>query len=513
MLIKNKIKKMDEEKNFLEKNDKKNNENDNLLLFNEDNEEEEEDDLDNKYKEKDYFYGNDYSQNLNNIFSNEITEEKKNFNNIEENNEIINFKKLLNIICKINPTTIIYLFDFEIKNMRYNKLFNDKIGQIDFNSVIIREFIPDIKENINYYYNFFKIISKVVYPTIQIFYGILKKEEKEKENIEIVLEYIPSDFEEVQVFIKKCLNGDNINYLIINKISEVLSYIYECGYPYLMLYPSNIKFNNTLFKLYFQIDEDSSYLYTINKNYFSNPSKIFSNNFMKITGVGQYLKYKFLPKDKFYSLKDELLSDLCFFSPELLNFILDESIIKFPNDNNILEKWDVYSFGCLLFYIFYEKSPYFYILNDKTFKEEDKYNELLDNILSENNFLETQIMHLENKEKMDSIPNEIKIMIKDCTNNKIELRPTFNIILEEINKQINNLKIKDDLMKNNQNKNNIKDIFHDYSFYQLSKYNDDILIAKEILKNIKLKEDLNDVNEEYKKSKEEFINYYKYKYK
>ena len=59
-----------------------------------------------------------------------------------------------------------------------------------------------------------------------------------------------------------------------------------------MLYPDNIKFNNKLFKQYFQVDEDSNYLYSINKNYFSDPSKIFNNNFMKIINIVTYLKYK-----------------------------------------------------------------------------------------------------------------------------------------------------------------------------------------------------------------------------
>ena len=507
-----------EPENINENKDKNLSNNNNILIFNADNYEEEENELNNnKDEENEYFYGNDYTQNLNNIFSTEKFEEKnqifllnENLENQIENNELINFKKILNIICKINPTTIINLFEDEIKNKKYNSYFIDKIGQIDFNSVIIREFFPNIKENIKYYNNYFQIVSKVVYPTIQIFYGILNKEEKENKNIEIVLEYISSDFEEVQIFIKKCLNGDNINYLIINRISEVLSYIYECGYPYLMLYPSNIKFNNKLFKMYFQVDEDSSYLYTINKNYFSNPSKIFSNNFMKITNIGQYLKYKYLIKQKYYSLKDEPLTNVCFFSSELLNFILDKNITDFPKDINILEKWDVYSFGCLLFYIFYETMPYFFIINDKSINDEGKYEQLLKNIFSENNFLETQIKYFDNKEKMDNIPQGIKKMITDCTKNKFELRPTFNMILEELNRQINDLKIKDDLIKNNKT-NNSKDIFHDYSFYQLSKYNDDILIAKEILKNNKLKEDLIEINQIYKNSKEDFINYYKYK--
>ena len=45
--------------------------------------------------------------------------------------------------------------------------------------------------------------------------------------------------------------------------------------------------------------------------------------------------------------------------------------------------------------------------------------------------------------------------------------------------------------------NNCKDIFHDYSFYQLSKYNDDLTLKKEIIKNQKLKDELSHINNEY----------------
>ena len=44
-------------------------------------------------------------------------------------------------------------------------------------------------------------------------------------------------------------------------------------------------------------------LYAINKDYFSNPSKIFNNNFMKIVNLGTYLKYKYLNDRNYYSLK------------------------------------------------------------------------------------------------------------------------------------------------------------------------------------------------------------------
>ena len=52
------------------------------------------------------------------------------------------------------------------------------------------------------------------------------------------------------------------------------------------------------------------------------------------------------------------------------------------------------------------------------------------------------------------------------------------------------------MIKDNNSSNN-KDIFHDYSFYQLSKYNDELILKKEIIKNQKFKNDLNDINIEY----------------
>ena len=216
-----------------------------------------------------FFYGSNYINNLNNIFLNNKPKikilDKKYYIDVNKELEIN-----LNTICKIYPETITSLFE---EYQSKNNLFKDKLGQIDFNSIIIRQYIPDRETDTLFYYKYFQILSKVVYPSIQIFYGILNQP-KYNPNFEIVLEYIPSNFDEVQKFISKCSNGNEINYLIITKISEVLSYIYECGFPFLVLCPNNIKFNNKLFKQYFKVNEDSNYLYAINKDYFSNPSRI-----------------------------------------------------------------------------------------------------------------------------------------------------------------------------------------------------------------------------------------------
>jgi hypothetical protein len=308
----------------------------------------------------------------------------------------------------------------------------------------------------------------------------------EQNNFEIILEYVPSTFEEVQIFISKCLNGNEINYLIISKISEVLSYIYECGFPYLMLYPNNIKFNNKLFKQYFKVSEDSNYLYAINKDYFSNPSKIFNNNFMKIINIGTYLKYKNLDK-KYYSIKNESLKNISYFSPEFLRFILDDNIKVIPKDINLLEKWDVYSFGCLLFYIFYKKDPYFFIIEDINIDDDNKLKKLIEVKYKETNFLKTHINYL--KEEVKDIPNDIICLIECCTSNNIEVRPNFNDIINNLNNKIKPLM--------NESNNNSKDIFHDYSFYQLAKYNDDLILKKEIIKNQKLEKELNEIINEY----------------
>ena len=450
----------------------------------------------NEKDEDEFFYGSNYIRNLNNILLNK----NKKLNKTENKNSYKELDNNLNIICKIYPESITPLFNLNPES-NSNKLFTDKIGQIDYNSIIIRKYLPELNDdNILFYSKYFQIISKVVYPSIQIFYGILNNNSP-KNNYEIVLEYIPSNLEEVQIFLSKCLNGNAINYLIISKISEVLSYIYECGYSYLMLYPSNIKFDNKLFKQYFKVNEDSNYLYAINEDYFSNPSKIFNNNFMKITNVGTYLKYKYL-NQKYYSINDESLKDISYFSPELLNFILDENIKTFPDNINILEKWDIYSFGCLLFLIFFNKDPYFFIIKDINLNKESKLKKLIEAKYKENNFLENHINNL--TEKIDNVPEDIFNLIKSCTSNKIELRPSFNDIFNFLNDKITPL-INDS--------NNTKDIFHDYSFYQLSKYNDDLILQKEILTNQKLKNVFNDINSEYNiKLKESDLGKYFNKY-
>jgi hypothetical protein len=426
------------------------------------------------------FYGSNYINNLNNIFSNNKSKIKT-LNKKEKEDTFKELEKNLNIICRIYPETITPLFDI---NQKENSLFEDKIGQIDFNTIIIRKYNPDINNNLLFYNKYFQILSKIVYPSIQIFYGILNQ--PEQNNFEIILEYVPSTFEEVQIFISKCLNGNEINYLIISKISEVLSYIYECRFPYLMLYPNNIKFNNKLFKQYFKVSEDSNYLYAINKDYFSNPSKIFNNNFMKIINIGTYLKYKNLDK-KYYSIKDESLKNISYFSPEFLRFILDDNIKVIPKDINLLEKWDVYSFGCLLFYIFYKKDPYFFIIEDINIDDDNKLKKLIEVKYNETNFLKTHINYL--KEEVKDIPNDIICLIECCTSNNIESRPKFNDILNNLNNKIKPLM--------NESNNNSKDIFHDYSFYQLAKYNDDLILKKEIIKNQKLENELNEIINEY----------------
>ena len=431
-----------------------------------------------------FFYGSNYINNLSNIFLN--NKPKIKLISLKENT--IDITKELEIdlhtICKIYPETITPLFnEYHTKN----NIFQDKLGQIDFNTIITRHYNPDKKTFTLFYYKFFQILSKVVYPSIQIFYGILNSPLQDTNNFEIILEYIPSNFDEVQTFISKCSNGNEINYLIITKISEVLSYIYECGFPFLMLCPNNIKFNNKLFKQYFKVNEDSNYLYAINKDYFSNPSKIFNNNFMKIINLGTYLKYKYLNKN-YYSINDESLEDICYFSPELIKFILDENIKAFPDNLNFIEKWDVYSFGCLLFFIFYRRHPYFFIINENiNFDKEKKLKQLINVKLQEINFLETNKSHI--NEKVNNIDNDIDKLIEKCTSNKIELRPNFNEILNILNNKIK------PMMK--ESNNNSKDIFHDYSFYQLSKYNDELILKKEIIKNQKLKSELNHINNEY----------------
>ena len=444
-----------------------------------------------------FFYGNDNIQNI----KNEIDNQKKYNDNTVSSNNLDNkifLQKILTTICKINEDSISYLFELKLTN----QIKKEVIGQIDFNSVIIRQYSLNLLDNnvLKFYYKYFQVISKIIYPTIQIFYGVIDSKLNNIQNFKIVLEFIPSNLEEIQVFVKKCLNGNKINYLILSKISEVLSYIYECGYAYLMLYPTNIKFNNKLFKQYFQVEEDSNYLYTVNKNYFSSPSKIFSNNFMKILNLGTYFKYKYLSKinSNKYDLKQEKLCDLCFFSPELIQFIIDDKINEFPEDNKILEKWDVYSFGCILFYLFYQKIPYFFCFNNND--NENIFDLIINNILNEKNFLETQLKNLKNNEN-ENIPTVFVELIKECTFIDIKNRPNFNKIFDIINKQI------EILSKDSNKKVNSESVLHDYSFYQLDRYNENLILTKEILTNKKLKNELNDVSIKYNKSKQEYINF------
>ena len=107
--------------------------------------------------EGELFYGN--NQNIYNIFQKLNNEDKlliaynNNIETISQSDDKLNFEKVLNTICKIHPESIIYLFDYDLSLTKHNLLINDKIGQIDFNPVIIRKFLPDIseQENIEFY--------------------------------------------------------------------------------------------------------------------------------------------------------------------------------------------------------------------------------------------------------------------------------------------------------------------------------------------------------------------------
>ena len=127
---------------------------------------------------------------------------------------------------------------------------------------------------------------------------------------------------------------------------------------------------------------------------------------------------------------------------------------------------------------------------------------LIDAKIKEKNFLETHINNI--KEKISDIPDDIINLVNKCTSNQNELKPSFNEVLNYLNDKLKPL-IKD----NNINNSNNKDIFHDYSFYQLSKYNDDLILKKEILKNQKFKTELEDIKDEYNiKIKESFFKKY-----
>ena len=158
---------------------------------------------------EEFFYGNNYINNLKNILFSRTKDNKNVIINNKNNQK--NYDELLsnlNIIGKIYPESITPLFNIESNN---NYLYSDKIGQIDFNSVIIRKYNPHPCTELSFYNIYFKILSKVVYPTIQIFYGILNK--PIENNFEIILEYIPSSLEEVQSFTTKCINGIKINFV------------------------------------------------------------------------------------------------------------------------------------------------------------------------------------------------------------------------------------------------------------------------------------------------------------
>ena len=136
-------------------------------------------------------------------------------------------------------------------------------------------------------------------------------------------------------------------------------------------------------------------------------------------------------------------------------------------------------FWLFYFFLFFEKNPY---------KDINSKNELINKIIEEENFLKSQNINIENE---NNVIKDIIKCIKLCTYKNEDFRPCFNDIIpviDNIKKNFYNEFLSNE--KKEQMKININDYYKEFSYYQLSKYQESNIMNEEITKYKKLEEEI-----------------------
>ena len=142
----------------------------------------------------------------------------------------------------------------------------------------------------------------------------------------------------------------------------------------------------------------------------------------------------------------------------------------------------------VLFFLFFEKIPY-YNINDK--------NQLINFIIKEDNFIKNQNFNFENE---SNIIKDIIKVIKLCTNINEDFRPSFKDIIPIIEKiKINFYNEFLNNEKKEKMKINLNDYYKEFSYYQLSKYQESNIMNEEIRKYKKLEEEIKISEEQIQK--------------
>ena len=357
-----------------------------------------------------------------------------------------------------------------------NNIFISSYGEMYFKYVIIKKIIF---KNQEFMKKLLFILAKIVHPNIQLYYGCMFKKNNssfistnnDNYDFYLVFEYIPSIKIKELGYLKEILTPNEIIYfkiILIDKLAQILSYLYMSNCPYLFINTKNVLLNSKL------LTDKYQHLKIIYSDY----NSYINNDLIKLIKIGNFLKYN--KKFHLNPLDIESIDEISFHSPELIKYLInDENDMIELYENSFLEKSDIWSFGCFIFFLFFEKNPY---------KDINSKNELINKIIEEENFLKSQNINIENE---NNVIKDIIKCIKLCTYKKEDFRPCFNDIIPVIENIKNNF-YNEFLSKEKkeQMKININDYYKEFSYYQLSKYQESNIMNEEITKYKKLEEEI-----------------------
>ena len=357
-----------------------------------------------------------------------------------------------------------------------NNIFISSYGEMYFKYVIIKKIIF---KNQEFMKKLLFILAKIVHPNIQLYYGCMFKKNNssfistnnDNYDFYLVFEYIPSIKIKELGYLKEILTPNEIMYfkiILIDKLAQILSYLYMSNCPYLFINTKNVLLNSKL------LTDKYQHLKIIYSDY----NSYINNDLIKLIKIGNFLKYN--KKFHLNPLDIESIDEISFHSPELIKYLInDENDMIELYENSFLEKSDIWSFGCFIFFLFFEKNPY---------KDINSKNELINKIIEEENFLKSQNINIENE---NNVIKDIIKCIKLCTYKNEDFRPCFNDIIpviDNIKKNFYNEFLSNE--KKEQMKININDYYKEFSYYQLSKYQESNIMNEEITKYKKLEEEI-----------------------
>ena len=233
-----------------------------------------------------------------------------------------------------------------------NNIFISSYGEMYFKYVIIKKIIF---KNQKFIKKLLFILAKIVHPNIQLYYGCMFKKNNssfistnnDNYDFYLVFEYIPSIKIKELGYLKEILTPNEIIYfkiILIDKLAQILSYLYMSNCPYLFINTKNVLLNSKL------LTDKYQHLKII---YFYYNSYI-NNDLIKLIKIENFLKYN--KKFHLNPLDIESIDEISFHSPELIKYLInDENDMIELYENSFLEKSDIWSFGCFIFFFFLKK--------------------------------------------------------------------------------------------------------------------------------------------------------------